>query len=155
MELGRLRTTFDGAISADDTSALCTPDAGFAPWHHRYLQHQRRMADAIGVLRNRVRQTLAAVSPRLAQLTLLDATLEQLLGRREQQVLSTVPAFLRARFEQLQAQHSGQLLELFPPDPDAWLHVFARDFREALRAELELRLQPVAGLIEACREDSA
>lgn len=152
-ELNRLRTTLRDAILREDLCALRTPGNDMSPYHHCYLRHQRRMADSIGTLRNRVRQALAGASPRLARLALLDATLEQLLGRREQQALASVPAVLRARGTQLHEQHTAQLRELFPPAPGAWLDGFDRDFREALLAELELRLQPVTGLVEAGKQE--
>ena len=36
--------------------------------------------------------------------------------------------------------------------PGAWLHTFCQDMRAVLLAELELRLQPVAGLLDALNE---
>jgi hypothetical protein len=45
---------------------------------------------------------------------------------------------LKARFEQLRQAH-----------PDTWPPLFEQDFQQALLAELDLRLQPVVGMIEA------
>ena len=150
-DLLRLRRALEQAIRSDDLAPLrATADP--VPWHHRYLQHQRRMADSTGTLRNRLRQALRGASPRLAQLAELDATLEQLTGRREQQLLSGVPALLRSRHAELKARQDAQATELFPPAPEAWLDDFEREFRDVLLAELELRLQPVLGLIDACKE---
>ncbi|MBW0185258.1 MAG: DUF3348 domain-containing protein [Hydrogenophaga sp.] len=136
--LERLRTTL--------TQAICTPPypptepdhAEFAPHHQRCLDQQRRMEMGIDALRNHLRQTLAAASPSLAQLAALDAALDQMLGGREQRLLSGVPAFLKARFEHWrQAQ------------PDAWPAHFEQDLQHALLAELDLRLQPLLGMVEA------
>ena len=96
------------------------------------------METGIGAFRAHVRQALAAASPQLARLAALDATLDQLIGGREQRLLSGVPAFLKARFEQLRQTPS-----------DAWPAVFEQELRQALLAELDLRLQPVTGMIEA------
>ena len=73
--------------------------------------------------------------------------LERMLGARAQQLLSSVPLLLKDRFEQLRRQQAGDTPDA--PPPGAWLDTFAGEFQEALRAELELRLQPVAGMIEA------
>jgi len=148
-ELLRVRATLERSIGARDAAAGPEPDTGYAPYHRRYLDQQRRMATSIDALRDRVRQTLAVVSPRLAQLAELDAVLERMLGRREQQLLSTVPLFLKERFEQLRRQRPGDSHAL--PPPGAWLDAFVREFQDALLAELEVRLQPVSGMIEALR----
>jgi hypothetical protein len=143
----RVRENLETAIIAREASAAPEADTGYAHYHRRYLDHQRRMAMSIGALRDRVRQTLAAASPRLAQLAELDAVLERIFGRREQQLLSSVPAFLKQRFDQLRREHPDDAGALSPPGalPDG----FAREFQEALLAELDLRLQPVTGMIEA------
>lgn len=136
----RVRTTLARAIEADTVAS--EPDAGYAHYHQRYLGHQRRMATAIATVRESVRGALAQASPRLARLAALDAVLEQMFGTREHRLLATVPAFLRERCEHLQASAA-----------DAWQPVFAHEFRQALLAELELRLQPVAGMIDALSKD--
>lgn len=133
-----LRATLEQGISAPPRQPIDPGDSHFGAIHQRYLDQQRRMETGIGAFRAHVRQALAAASPRLAQLAALDASLDQLIGGREQRLLSGVPAFLKARFEQLrQAQ------------PDAWPEAFEHELKQALLAELDLRLQPVTGLIEA------
>lgn len=119
--------------------AGATPaDATYAPYRQRHLELQRQMEQMIGPLRDHVRQALGQASPRLRQLAALDAALEQVLAPREQMLAPTVPALMERRFEQLRlAQAEG------------WLEVFGQDWRQALLAELDLRLEPVAGLIEA------
>lgn len=137
-EVQRVRHTLTQAISTPLHPPTEATDTAFAPHHQRCLDQQRRMEMSIDALRDHLRQTLSATSPRLAQLAVLDATLDQMFGGREQKVLAGLPAFLKARFEQLrQAQ------------PDAWPPLFEQDFQQALMAELDLRLQPVVGMIEA------
>lgn len=137
-ELQRLRATLSQSITTPPQPPVDAADAEFAPHHQRCLDQQRRMEMGIDALRGHLRQTLAASSPRLAQLAALDATLDQMLGGREQRLLAGLPAFLKARFEQLRQAH-----------PDAWPPLFEQDFQQALLAELDLRLQPVVGMIEA------
>lgn len=142
--LQRLRATLQQAIAVPPSLAVEATDTAFAPHHQRCLDQQRRMEAAIEALRGHVRDSLSATSPALAQLASLDATLDRLLGGREQALLSGLPALLKQRFEQLrQAQ------------PETWPAAFEQALQQALLAELELRLQPVTGMIEALGQAEA
>jgi hypothetical protein len=127
------------------------PDDGFAPFQQRYLDLQRQMALQIEALRGQVRGVLTKASPRLAPLAAFDAVLEQMLGAREQKLLGTVPQVLERRFDQLRAEHSPE------PDtgalPHGWQQTFGKDMEAALLAELEVRLQPVTGMMEALNNE--
>jgi len=140
--------------------ALDEADAGFAPHQQRYLDLQRQMALRIEALRGDVRQTLAKASPALAQLAAFDAVLEQMLGSPEQGLMATVPVVLERRFVHMRAahQHAGDAAQ--PADdpgswrqPGEWLHAFAKEMEAALLAELDVRLQPVIGMIEALNNE--
>jgi hypothetical protein len=133
------------------------PATEFTLLHQRYNDHQRRMELSVSALRNHARQVLSSSSPALAQLAALDAVMEQLLGAREQNLLSTIPVFLRRRFERRRSQVSEtEALEAHPQpsaertlQPPAWLSQLNTEFQQALLAELDLRLQPVAGMVQA------
>ena len=84
----------------------------------------------------------------MAQLAALDAVMDQLFSGREQRLLSQLPAFLKTRFAALR-QQAAQPDIPDAPDDLRWLHHFAAEFEQILLAELDLRLQPVTGLIEA------
>jgi hypothetical protein len=150
------RTLADGILAPADPS----PD--YAPYRRRHLEHQRRMESRIGALRGQVREALAAATPRLAQLAALDAAMAQAFGEREQRLLAALPALLERRFERLLEAHRGALQGEGRADdpaawrrPGGWLDAFERAWQQVLLAELELRLQPVAGMIEAfSREDT-
>lgn len=133
-DLQRLRATIAAAIAEEFPDA--GPDAGYTPFHQRHLELQRQMAQAVTALREEVRRILSPVSPRLRRLAALDAALEQVIAAREQPLLQALPSLLERRFEQLKHEDGG-------------LDAFTRDWREALRAELDLRLEPVAGLADA------
>lgn len=127
----------------------------YSPFHRFFLALQREMDAAVGSLRAKVRQTLAAASPALGQLVTLDAALAQILADRERRLLATVPVLLEKRFTQLLKAHqqafaaSGQLDDPAAwMRPGAWLANFRDELRAVLLAELDLRLQPVMGLIE-------
>jgi hypothetical protein len=55
-----------------------------------------------------------------------------------------VPVLLEKRFEQLRTA----------PPQDKWQTVFSRDWQVILLAELDERLQPVVGLIEALTSEN-
>lgn len=153
-----------GAIAAPPVPL--DPAAELAMLNQRYGEQQRRMEMSIDALRAHARQVLSQASPALARLAALDAVMEQMLGGREQQVLSTVPAFLKKRFEQLRRQASAESSAETsaesaaqadkpmgetpkPSQPSAWLVQLAAEFQQALLAELDVRLLPIAGMAEA------
>lgn len=130
--------------------------ADFAPYQRYYLAHQRDMNASIGPLRASVRAALATSSPALRRLAALDAALDQALGARERSLLATVPQLLARRFEQLHRAHTLARGDGQAPDdpaqwmqPGGWLAAFCKDMQAVLLAELDLRLEPVAGLMEA------
>lgn len=170
-EFHRVRTTLVKAITASGAApasekqlrnqlprpeAATEPDAAYAPYHQRYLAQQRQMALRIDALRAYVRQAITKISPQLGQLASFDSAMEQMLGAREQKLLSTVTALLERRFEHLRKTHERELAAVpqqdapvLSPQARAWQDVFSQEMQQVLLAELEVRLQPVVGLIEA------
>ena len=142
-ECRRVRAALTTAIAEDSIFVAAptgdaTPD--FAPFRQRYLARQQAMDAGIAPLRGRLRARLAAQSPDMARLAAVDVVMEQVLGAQERSLLAGVPALLDKHFRQLRQAA-----------PDAWLDVFRRDARDVLLAELDLRFQPVEGLLEALR----
>lgn len=125
------------------TAAPEEPVVDFAPFRQRYLDLQRNMELMIDPLRANVQQALSAASPRLKQLALLDAAWDQMLGARAQRLLMGIPTLLERRFEQLRRAHADDA------SPAAWLAAFGQELQAVLLGELELRLEPVLGLVEA------
>jgi hypothetical protein len=134
-----LSTTMQQAQPAE------TGETGFAPYRRRHTELQRLMGTSIAPLRARLRQRLARAAGPLRQLALLDALLEQQLDAHEHKLLATVPAHLEQRFKQLHAQASDDAA------PSALR--FEQDWRAALLAELDMRLQPLHGLLEALKNE--
>lgn len=134
--------------------------ADFAPYHRYYLAHQRDMAANIGPLRAAVRGVLARQSPALKRLAALDAVLDKALEARERGLLATVPTLLGKRFEHRYESHRATQTEATADDPmrwmapGGWLAAFCREMQDVLRAELDVRLQPVAGLIAALEDEA-
>jgi len=162
-DVQRVRGVLAKAI-AQDPLALANlkpsdPDFGYAPFRQRHLELQRQMEQMLTALRDHVRQKVAGRSPRLRPLAELDAALEDVLAVREQKLLPTAAALLERRFHQLRHAHAKAQAADTPDDPaqwarpGGWLHAFGEDWRQALLAELELRLEPVAGLLDALRNE--
>jgi hypothetical protein len=137
------------------------PAAAYAPYRRFYEAHQRDMELSIQPLRFNLRAALAKTSPALKKLAELDAILTKILQDREKQFLAKVPALLRKHFEQLFREHQQKLPDTRQDDnpahwmqKGAWLARFCNDMQMLLLAELELRLQPTMGLIEAFKQDT-
>jgi len=136
---------------ASAAARVAAETADFTLHRQRLLSYQRSMETAIGNLRARLRAALAAQRPDLLRLAAADAVMEQALGPRERRLLAAVPGVLEGRFERLR-RAAGDAL---PPDDEprapapAWLEVFRSEVRDVLLAELDLRFQPVEGLLAA------
>lgn len=137
-------------------------DAAWSGYQHRHAALQRQMEQMTTAVRDHVRQALSTASPRLQQLAALDATLEKVLAAREQAALPRIPRILQRRFDGLRKAHGRAVADedAAADDPTAWsrpggwLHAFAQDWRQVLLAERDLRLDPVAGLVEAAATDN-
>lgn len=130
----------------------------FASYRRRYFSRQQAMDAAIGPLRSQLRTALTQRSPELARLAAVDAVMEQALGERERTLLSVVPVLLEKRFEHLRLAAQAEATESDPtvppatePRAGAWLETFRQDMHSVLDAELDLRWQPIDGLLEALR----
>jgi hypothetical protein len=141
-------------------AALPAPDE-FSGYRQRYVAAQQSMATAIAPVRQRLRGTLTEASPALAKLAALDALMEHVVGARERELLATVPAWLERHFDRLRHAHHEASADAPAPHappapgrPGPWLDHFCQDMRGVMLAELDLRLQPVEGLLEALRRPS-
>ena len=123
----------------------------FATYRQRYAACQLAMETQIVPLRRRLRSSLADRSAALAKLAELDIVMEQVVGAQERALLATVATRLEPRFDQLR----GVRDDAVPCQPGPWLERFRQEMRGLLIAELDLRLQPVEGLLEACRQSSS
>lgn len=134
-----------------DPAPAPAPEAtvDFAPYRQRYLDQQRTMELMIGPLRAHVREVVSAASPSLRQLAALDAVWERMLAPREQKLLATVPVLLKRRFERLRASQPREDMPVLWRQPGGWLDSFGKTLHEVLLAELNVRLEPVVGLMEA------
>jgi len=167
-ECARVRTALVHAIADDGASPGAkrrrpaqapqhTAPADFPVFRQRCLAIQQAMETDIGILRGRLRAMLAARTPAMTRLAMVDAVMERALSERERSLLAAVPTLLGRHFERLRqaeqaslvaAQASGDAAEA---TPGAWLDVFRKDMQSVLLAELDVRFQPVEGLLAALR----
>ncbi|MDR8395591.1 DUF3348 domain-containing protein [Paraburkholderia sp. USG1] len=150
-----------GSMHASSQSVPTEPAADYAVFRQRYLAIQQSMETGIGNLRGRLRAMLAARTPNMARLAVVDAVMERALSERERSLLAGVPALLAGHFERLRAAEQAALAaaeaasetasDAAAPTPGAWLNLFRQDMQSVLLAELEIRLQPVEGLLAALR----
>jgi len=175
-EFARIRASLTNSITTSCSSntgqtriKLPTPQLGvpiesaaaYDPYRRFYLAHQRDMELSVRPLRAKARAMLAQASSTLKQLASLDAALDGILSDRESKLLSTLPLLLERRFEHLLKAHRQRLVETQQADdpalwmlPGAWLAGFRDELKTVLLAELDVRLQPALGLIEAFNNET-
>ena len=176
---GALASEFAAARMAwiDSITASCSPQAAkwptvppgadietavaYEPYRRFHIALQGEMELAIRPWRGKLRQALASTGARLRQLAALDGAFDKILGTRERQLLATLPALLERRFAQLASAHRQRIAETGLPDdpeswmqPGGWLAEFGNELKMVLLAELDLRLQPTVGLIEALSNEA-
>lgn len=141
-ELARLRASLESGIGK---SSLPAPDpedsdaSAFEAFRRYYATQQRDMEQKVGPLRAKVRERLGQTSPALKQLAALDAALDGILCERESRLLYGVPLLLKKRFAHLRTTYPA----------GTGLLRFGQELQTVLRAELDVRLQPTQGLLEA------
>ncbi|WP_250516721.1 DUF3348 domain-containing protein [Caballeronia sp. INDeC2] len=156
-ECARVRTSLAGAFTREEAATRRRhrapvqqpPDSpvDYADYRQRYVSLQQAMESDIGALRTRLRSMLAARSADMARLAVVDAVMEQALSARERSLLANVPALLGKHFERLKNAH----VAVEGSSAHAWLDVFRKDLQSVLIAELDVRFQPIEGLLAALR----
>ncbi|MFM0738711.1 DUF3348 domain-containing protein [Paraburkholderia xenovorans] len=159
------------APHANVAAAPADAPVDYAVFRQRYTALQQSMETAIGNLRGRLRGMLATKTPGMARLAVVDAVMERALAPREQSLLAALPGLLAPHFERLRDAEQASLAayeasadaeapadapdtaakSAAAPTPGAWLDAFRRDMQSVLLAELDVRLQPVEGLLAALR----
>lgn len=128
-------------------------DEAAQPFARFYAVQQSELEHHISGLQRRVRDTLSESSPDMARLATLDRTLFDILAKQTRRAFGVLPPLIAKHFAWHCARAGDEqgTLAQYPegnPQP-AWLRHFIKDLRDILLAELDIRLQPVIGLIEA------
>ncbi len=105
-----------------------------------YAAHQREMDARVRGLQERVHDNLRGTAPELAELAQLDAALNDAVAVHSRQLFAAIPGLVVERAEQFKAETE-----------DVGPRIQA-DIQGLLLAEVEARLLPVQGLVEALEE---
>ena len=129
----------------------------YAVFRQQYQSIQQTMDTDIGNLRGRLRAMLAARTPAMARLAVVDAIMERALSPRERNLLAGVPGMLAGHFDRLRLAEQASLADADAAGESAavkagtWQNVFRKDMQSVLLAELDVRFQPVEALLAALR----
>jgi hypothetical protein len=151
----------------------------FEPYRRFVAAHQRQMDSTLRSLRAQLRLQLSKQGSAGQQLAALDAAFEKILAEREAALLAKTSKLLEKRFVQALKAHMQLQAQAQPAalatetadvaidatnnfdvtdanpndtpnaDPSSWLMPLHQTLRQALLAELDTRLQPSLGLLEA------
>ena len=145
-----------------DPGKTSRPDAVlFEPYGKFYAGRQRTVDVKVRRLRADIRHMISGMSRQHAALARLDQALEDALANAPQESLAKVPQLLEERFRRSFEGRWEEIpddpgIEDFEPwmAPGGWIASFCGDMREFLFAELEVRLQPVMGMVESLPRQS-
>ena len=124
-ECERVRTTLADAIASDTAAtaakrqmpgqvsakvaALQAGDADYSNFRQRYLSLQHTMETSIGNLRSRLRGMVAARTPEMTRLAVVDAIMDRALLPRERTLLGAIPKLLQGHFDRLRLAEQAAL----------------------------------------------
>ena len=136
-------------------NGLPAPVADYEPYQQFYVARQRQLTAGLQPLRVRLRGALTDASAAGAQLAELDTVFDATLTAYARRGFGAIPWLLARRFEALKPDGQQRLLEENTDDPatwmapGGWLHRFTGEMQLLLLAELEARLEPLRGLLDA------
>ncbi|MFV1873989.1 MAG: DUF3348 family protein [Oleiphilus sp.] len=123
----------------------------FSVYENFYLAHQKEMSAKIQGLRSYICETMSAASPTMAKLVLLDKTLEETIGLPLRRGFSALNFVMQQHAQVIQtACHDSKTNTKVKQQSIDEFHVELHQF---LLAELELRLQPIHGLLAAFTQE--
>jgi hypothetical protein len=153
------RADMEAAIGKGGAAVAASDD--YEAWRRHYVAQQRDMELKVGPLRALLRDAMEQAGPALCQLAQLDAAFDGILAEREARLLATLPLLLKKRFAHLQRTHLQPQDAAAPDGKPAlslqagdWLVRFGQELQTVLLAELDLRLQPALGLLEAMENET-
>lgn len=133
--------------------------AAYEPYRKFYVTRQGDLAIKIQHFQSHIGDAISGLSPELAQLSALNTGLGDVLSVRTRELFTVVPTLLGRRFGRLLDEHWQELPNKPAADDiaqwmksDGWISKFCGEMRELLLAEIEVRLQPVLGMIDSLPE---
>lgn len=141
---------------AEETAPPTGMTTATAPYLKFYHSQQADIDAKIRGLHLRSREAVSRLSPRLERICAIDAALTDALAAHSRRYFSSVPKLLDRRLEFLFDRHQ-QRVEAGADPASSWLETreqFRRESQGLLLAEIEARLLPSLGLIEALNEET-
>ncbi len=123
----------------------------FEPVLNAWLVLQRRIAATSRQLRDKVRKSMKDQGQALARLAELDSVFDHTIAGYTSQCFAQVTQVLEQQFRQLQAPSDQPHNSSHAPDH--WFYRYCEEAQALLLAELDVRLEPVLGLLEACHNE--
>lgn len=145
-----------GIFSAKQKGKSKKHATAYEPYRKFYMSRQRSIDIKVQHLRAEIRDSISGLSPALAKLARMDKALSESMAEASREIFTVVPKLLEQRFSRLFDIHRPELPE--NPEvrdleqwmkPGGWIPAFCMEMRELLLAELEVRLQPVVGMIDS------
>ncbi len=162
-ELANTRRALIRKISSYGSEVEPTESVGFEPYLNAWLTLQRRVVAASRQLRDKTRKVMKDHNQNLARLAELDSAFDHAMAGYTSQCFSHIPKVLEQRFQALfpalfpalfQAQQTpSEASQETGSAPGDWLHRYCEEAQNLLLAELDVRLEPVLGLLEACHNE--
>jgi Protein of unknown function (DUF3348) len=126
----------------------------FEPYRRFVYSHQRQMENVISGLRAQLRGMLSKGDSAWQQLGMLDAAFAAILNERESKLLLKLTSGFEKRFhsalkKHLKALQAASDADEPAPDTETWLPALCQQMQSALLHELDIRLQPIEGLMDA------
>ncbi len=119
----------------------------FSAYRRFYSAHQREMERQVNTLHTTIRQELLEENAHLAKLASLDKAMADIIAPQARKQFAAIPLHLKKRFDSLVGGDSE------PHSQTDWLPRFQQEICTLLLAELETRLMPTLGLVEAIEEE--
>lgn len=122
---------------------------------NHYRVQQRKLAATSRQLRDKVRRAMKAQSQSLARLAELDSVFDHTMASYTSQCFAHIPNALEQQLQGLQtsSQTLSEHSQERSSDSDIWPYCHYEEARNLLLAELEVRLEPVLGLLEAFHQE--
>ena len=158
-ELANTRRALIGKISSYGSEVEPTDSVDFEPYLNAWLALQRRVIAASRQLRDKARKVMKDHNQNLARLAELDLAFDHAMAGYTSQCFSHIPKVLEQRFQALfpallQAQQTpSEPSRETDSAPGDWLNRYCEEAQNLLFAELDVRLEPVLGLLEACHNE--
>lgn len=145
-----------GVFTGSGAESVVDHAAAFEPYRKFYVKRQGELAAGVHGIHTRIGKSVSGLSPELARLSRLDSGLGQVLAGSSRAFFAKIPRLLGKRFEHQLTLHWRELADTPAAsdiekwmNPDGWIYRFCMEMREVLLAELDIRMQPVLGMIDA------